>query len=262
MNNNFINKAGLILKKVGDTAQVNSPTIFAGLAIAGAVGTLFMTARATLKATEVVQEATAIDPDTGDVIKPETKDIIAMTWKYFVPPVLMTGFTIGAIITSNRILNKRNVALAGLYSVSQDALREYEQKVEDTFGKNKAEKVKDEIAGDILRDNPVDRSTVYITGYGNTLCYDVLSGRYFKSDIEMVRKSVNDFNFALGVEYNKCLNELYELMNLDSIGLGEEVGWTSAKPPECRFTSKLASDGTPCLVIDHKIPPTPFFRDC
>ena len=260
MNNKVIMKAGTLLKRAGDFANVNSPTIFAGLAIAGVVGTFAMTMRATLKASEVVQEATTPDPDTGEMIKPELKDVVTMTWKYYVPPVLMVGLTIGSIITSNRILNKRNVALAGLYTVSQKALEDYQQKVEDTFGKNKAEKVKDDLAEDMLRQHPLDRSNVIITGFGDHLCYDVLSGRYFKSDIEMVRKSVNDFNFALNVEYNKCLNELYELMNLDSIGLGEEVGWTSNQPPECRFTSKLASDGTPCLVVDHKIAPTPFFR--
>lgn len=260
MNNKLIMRAGALVKRVGDFANVNSPTIFAGIAIAGVVGTFAMATRATLKAAEVIQDATVCDPDTGEECKPEAKEVLAMTWKYYIPPVLMAGLTIGSIITSNRILNKRNVALAGLYTMSQKALEDYEQKVEDIFGKNKAEKVRDDLAGDILEKHPVDRSNVVVTGFGDTLCYDVLSGRYFKSDIQMVRKSINDFNFALNVEYNKSLNELYELMNLDSIGLGEEIGWTSENPPECRFSSKLASDGTPCLVVDHKIAPSPFFR--
>lgn len=261
MNNQVISKAGMLLKKAGDFANIHSPAIFAGVAIAGVVGTGIMTVRATLKASDVIQEATAPDPDTGEMIEPDLKDTIFMTWKYYIPPVLMGVLTIGAIVTSNRILNKRNVALAGLYTVSQEALRDYESKIEETFGKSKAEKVKDDLAEDHLKKHPVDRSNVHITGYGDTLCYDVLSGRYFKSDINMVRKAINDFNFALNVEYRKSLNELYEFMNLDTIGLGDEIGWRSDDPPEGRFTSKLASDGTPCLVIEHKIKPTYLFRD-
>lgn len=262
MNTQIVNKAGLMLRKVGNFTQVHSPTIFAGFAIAGVIGTGLMTARATLKAAEIINEATTPDPDTGEEIRPSAKDTFLMTWKFYIPPVMMAGLTIAAIITSNRILNKRNVALAGLYTVSQEALKNYENKVEETFGRSKAEKIKDDLAGDALAKHPVDRSNIFVTGYGDTLCYDMLSGRYFKSDINMVRKAINDFNFALNVEYNKSLNELYELMNLDTIGLGDEIGWTSERPPEGRFTSKLASDGTPCLVIGHKVDPSPTFRLC
>lgn len=260
MNNKVISKAGVLLKRAGDFAQVNSPTIFAGLAIAGVVGTFAMTMRATLKARDVIEEATAIDPDTGEEVKPDAKDIFCMTWKYYVPPILMTGLTIGCIITSNRILNKRNVALAGLYTVSQDALKEYEQKVEETFGKSKAEKVKDDIAGDMLLRHPVDRYNIQTTGFGNTLCYDPLTDRYFWSDVQMIRKILNDYNYQLRNEFNLSLNEFYEMMNLNTTKLGEIVGWVIDEPPELRECYRGASDGTPCFVMDFTIDPTPAFR--
>lgn len=260
MNSKLLGKAGVFVKHVGDFAQANSPTIFAGLAIAGVVGTVAMTTRATLKASEIIHEATVEDPDTGEELKPEAKDIFFMTWKYYVPPVLMAGLTIGAIVASNRILNRRYVALAGLYSVSQDALKDYEAKVTDLFGKSKSDKVHDEIAGDILAKHPVDGKNIQRTGYGDTLCYDPFTDRYFWSDVQMIRKAVNDFNYALNVEFNMSLNELYELMNLNSTYLGDIVGWTADSHPELRPTYRGASDGTPCMVMDFTVHPSPTFR--
>ncbi|MFR8351429.1 MAG: DUF6353 family protein [Blautia obeum] len=44
--------------------------------------------------------------------------------------------------------------------------------------------MKDAVAKDKVEKNPVVTREVIITEKGNTLCYDAISGRYFKSDIE------------------------------------------------------------------------------
>lgn len=258
---NIAKEVTKLAKKVGDIAHVNSPTIFAGIAIAGVVGTVAMTTRATLKAAKVIDEARYVDPDTNDVVEPEIKDIVAMTWKYYVPCVLMAGLTIGAIVMGHNISEKRRVALAGLYSVSQDALKEYEEKVEQTIGKGKAEKIKDEIVGDKLDKNPVSQRGVIATGSGDTLCYDTWSGRYFKSDINEVKHGIDEFRVRLMSGEACSINDLYEYINLDAIGGGYEVGWSPSKPIDVRYVSKLASNGTPCFVIDYAIPPRWSFQE-
>lgn len=261
MDNAIIKQAGTLVKKVGDFAHVNSPTIFAGLAIAGVAATAVMTARATVKATKIVEEATCLDPDTKEEIKPTKMDVVAMTWKYYLPPVLMAATTIGAIVMGHHIHNKRQVALAGLYSVSQDALKEYQEKAEQIVGKNKSDKIKDGIIEDKLIQNPISQRGVIATGYGDTLCYDTWSGRYFKSDINEIKHGVDEFRVRLMAGEACSINDLYEYLNLDTIGGGYDVGWAPSKPIDIRYVSKLASDGTPCFVIDYAVPPRWSFQE-
>jgi hypothetical protein len=98
---------------------------------------------------------------------------------------------------------------------------------------------------------------VIVTGKGDTLCYDTISGRYFKSDIEKIRKIVNDLNLRLRDENSISLNEFYYEFGLDSIKIGDDIGWNISINGyiEPHFSSQLASDGTPCLVLDYMCGP-------
>ena len=62
-------------------------------------------------------------------------------------------------------------------------MKEYQAKVVETLGEAKARKIKDEIAKDKVKNDPISNKEVIITGKGDMLCYDVLSGRYFKNNI-------------------------------------------------------------------------------
>ena len=48
--------------------------------------------------------------------------------------------------------------------------------------------MRDAIAKDRIDKNPVSSREVIITEKGNTLCYDAVSGRYFKSDIDKLKR--------------------------------------------------------------------------
>ena len=253
--------ANLLIKKSGNFLQANSPTIFAGIAIAGVVGTAVMAVRATLKARDIIDEASYEDPDTNEEVEPDLKETIALTWKCYIPVVLMGGLTIGSVVAAHTISSRRNAILAGLLTTSQQALEEYQKKTEEVVGHSKAEKIKEELAGDKMLKYPVEKTTICETGFGHSLCFDTWSGRYFWCDFETVRQKMNDFNFQLNNEFSMSLNEFYELLHLDSVGCGEEVGFTTSHPLELSYKSRLASNGTPCLVIEYAHEPSPTFRD-
>lgn len=262
MNTQMITKSAVkLLRRSGDFLNTNSPTIFAGIAIAGVITTGVMAVRATLKAREVIDEACYDDPDTGDRVEPSNPEKVALVWKHYVPVVLVAGLTVASIVTSHNIQNKRNVLLAGLYSTSQKALEEYQQKTEEVAGKKKAEQIREAITEDKLARNPVTQNNVLITGYGDHLCYDEWSGRYFMSDIHKVKRGLEDFLDQLRIEDRLPLNELYGFLNLDSIGGGEDVGWMIDDHLRFEYDSKLASDGRPCLVIHFSTPPSACFRN-
>lgn len=256
----------MLLKKTGNLIQQNSPTIFAGVAIAGVVATTVMAVRATLKARDIIDEASYPDPDHSEdegleIVTPDLKETVALTWKCYIPVVLMSALTIGAVVASNRISERRNAILAGLLTTSQQALEDYQKKMEEVMGHNKSDKIKEALAEDKLSDNPVDKAAIVETGFGHSLCFDTWSGRYFWSDYDKIRQIMNDFNFQLNNDFAMSLNEFYEMLNLGTAGCGEEVGFTTQRPLELEYKSRLASNGTPCLVIDYKYSPSPTFRN-
>ena len=64
-----------------------------------------------------------------------------------------------------------------------------------------------------------------ITDKGNTLCFDSLSGRYFKSDIDKIKRAVNNLNRELTYDMYVSLNDFYDELDLDHTKIGDELGW-------------------------------------
>lgn len=246
------------LKKGSILIQKNSSTILTACAVGGVIVTTISGCKATIKAVEILQE------EEGYLIctdKVNPKEAVKLCWTCYVPTVLMAGLTIACAVGAHTIDTRRNAVLAGLYTVSQKALEEYKATTEQVVGKKKAGEIKEALADEILKTNPYNPDTVIRTGKGNTLCYDPLSGRYFFSDINFIKKCQNDFNHWMIGDYALSLNDLYGLIGLDAIRLGDDVGWSVNRMMDFEFLSRLASDGTPCLVLDHKVPPTANYQD-
>jgi hypothetical protein len=109
--------------------------------------------------------------------------------------------------------------------------------------------------------NPLGINEVVITEKGNTLCYEVISGRYFRSDIEKLRKEVNDLNKTILHEDYISLNDFYYGIGLKGTKQGEELGWSvNDGLIDLQFSSTLAEDGTPCLVLDYRPAPRYDYR--
>jgi hypothetical protein len=231
--------------------QKNSPTILTGLSVAGLIGTAIMAVKATPRAIALIEreEALLVDPLSK-------KDIIRVAWRCYVPAALMGLASCACIIGANSVHTRRHAALAGVYSLSEKALREYQKKVEEKIGTPKAKEIKSEIAADRVKDNPIDNHEVYITGRGDTLCYDSLSGRYFKSDIECIRQALNKLSRDLLSENFIALNDVYSELGLKQTTVGDMLGWyveDGLITPH--FTSQLTDSGIPCLVLDYETEP-------
>ena len=73
------------------------------------------------------------------------------------------------------------------YALSETALKEYKDKAIEIVGEEKNREIIDAVAKDKISQNPVSKQEVIVTGKGNVLCYETLSGRYFESDINALR---------------------------------------------------------------------------
>lgn len=245
-----MNKGQFISKKLSNVLSQNSPTILTGVAVAGLIGTVGFGIKATPKALDYVILEENLK---GDYLT--KREIIKATWKCYIPTAILGATTIGCIIGANKVNLRRNAALASVFSITEATLKEYQSKVVETIGEKKAGEIQEEITKDIIKNNPPKDGQVILTGKGETLCLDVLSGRYFKSDIEKLRKTENDLNSRMLKDDFISLNDVYYEFGLDPTKLGDEMGWHQEDGLiYFEFSSQLA-DGVPCMVIDYQITP-------
>ena len=250
-----LSKSFLLLKT---SIKKHSPEILTGIGIAGMITTTVMAVRATPKALILIEER----KEEIGVNQLEAVDLIKTTWMCYVPAALTGTLSIACLIGASSVNVRRNAALATAYTLSESALKDYQEKVIEMFGEKKNEAVKDAIAKDKVEKNPVVTREVIITEKGNTLCYDAVSGRYFKGDIEKIKKAECELNRQMRDEMYISLNDFYYEIGLDNIKLGDELGWNIDDGYiDLSFSSQLASDGTPCLVIDYTIAPRYDFRN-
>lgn len=183
------------------------------------------------------------------------KDIIKLVWKEYLPTAGMVVVSTACIIGSHAIDLKRSAALASLYALSVSDLNEFKKKTQELIGEKKTREIKDGIAKDRITKNPKSKNEVIITGNGDSLCYDAYSGRYFMSNIEKIRKVENDCNQMLLSNMWVSLNEVYYELGLDTIKMGDDIGWNADNFLDFDFSSQLTDDGRPCLVVDYRVGP-------
>lgn len=235
-------------KKLLNGAVDNSPEILTGLTCGGVVGTAIMSGQASVKANEEIKNAEK---------ELSFKEKFLLTWKFYIPTALMGGVTMVCAIGSNRIASNRVAAISSLYAIAEKGLKEYQDKVIETIGEKKEQTIKDGIAKDRIDRDPVTNKEVILTGGGDFLCYDVMSGRYFRSTIDKIKKVQNDMNHELLTEMWISLNDIYYELGLKGTKMGEYYGWTPDEQIYFQFSTQLTEDGEPCLVMDYTARPKP-----
>lgn len=247
----------------------NSPHILTGLGVAGAIMSVIMAVKATPKALEVIHQETEFRRDPRSVsendpehLEPDEElaplDVVEVTWRIYAPTAAMLILTSICIVGANSILTKRNSALAGLVALAEGALYDYQKEVVKQIGPKKERLIQDKLGQKDLDDHPFTKETkVHLTGQGDYLCRDQLSGRYFYSNIESIRRAEVAFNKQLVNDWAISLNEFYHDLGLDPIDMGVAVGWTMEHGlMDVDAISGLAGEELiPCLVLIHRNKP-------
>lgn len=243
-------------KSIGNKVSKHSPEILTAIGIAGMVTTTVMAVKATPKALELIEEKKKeleLKPDE-ELTAIET---VQAAWKPYVPAVATGIFSTACLIGSHSIHAKRNMALASAYKISTTALNEYREKVVETIGENKEKKVRDAVAKKKVEEKPVTKSEVYITGGGSSLIFDPISGRYFESTIDKIKRAELELNSRMvdGMEMYMSLNEFYDEIGLPHTQMGDQLGWRADNRLDIAFSSQIADNEKPCLVVDYINPP-------
>lgn len=266
-----------MFNKASKSVKKHSPEILTCVGAAGLIITPVLAVRATPRALilleekkreindHILEEAKVNGEDTHDIVRVEKLhplDVVRTTWKCYIPAVVAGTASIICFVGANNIHIRRSAALATACTISETALQEYRSKVIETIGEKKEKTVREAMTKDYIEKDPMSKKEIIITGKGKTPCYDVLSGRYFESDMETLRKAENEINRRMIRDTYISLNEFYYEIGLPSTKLGNDLGWRIDQDfIELRFDTQLSDDGTPCLVIDYASMPK-YGYDC
>lgn len=261
-------KLGETVGKIAEYGNRNSPIILAGLGIAGLWTTAYMAYKSGTKAHKILQDyhedIKRVKPNDKEaknaVLKETAKELIPI----ILPPLIMGALSTGCIIGSNKISAKRLAIMSTAYTLADTKLKTYQEKVIETLGNQKAQKVREAIAEDTVKNNPVGESTqIIMTGDGDVLALDSHSGRYFRSNAEKIGQAINALSAEAISDMYISLNDFYDKVGLPKIPMGDDFGWNiddlmqvggGAKLP-IYYTASLTPENKPCLVVEYDVSP-------
>lgn len=248
-------KISNVIKTTKGFLGKHSPEILTGIGITGMITTTVLAVKATPKALNLIvdkQEELGYAYDE----KLPTVEVIKAAWKPYIPAAALCVASISCLVGASTVNYKRNTALATAYAISERTLIRYRDKVIDTIGEKREKEVREKISQDEINNKPISNSQVIVTTKGNVLCMDSLSGRYFRSDIDHIKKIMNELNRQINCQEYISLNEFYYELGLEPIKSGSYMGWNVYSGLiDISFDACIAENDEPCIVINHEIPP-------
>ena len=241
----------------------NSPGILTGLGVAGAITTAILTGRSAYRvgmdaSTQYHEALEEGEPLPAHLLEP--KHLIKTYWNEFVPPIIAGSATITCIVAANHIGSRRAAAIAAAFKLSEQLSGEYKDRVVKTLGLKNEEKMRTELAADKMARTP-GSEVVIITG-SEVVFFDEWSGRYFKNEMETIRKAVNEINYKINNFYCASLSDFYEMIGLPKTQISDEFGWNSDELLDVEYGTTVLQDGRPAISISYNKVPIRGFDRC
>lgn len=246
-----LNRTGLKIKK-------HSPEILLATGTVGVVASTVMACKATLKVEEIVDEAkekidtihkVSSDPAMAEKYSEEDgKKDLAIVYtqtavkfvKLYGPSVAIGVASLACMIGSNRILNKRNAALAAAYAAVDKSFKEYRGRVIERFGKQMDRELRYNIKAQEIEETTVNangketitKKTVDVMDPNSYSQYAIVfddSNEGWDPDPERSKyfliQQQNWANERLKSRGHLFLNEVYDMLGAKRTKAGAQVGW-------------------------------------
>lgn len=193
------------------------------------------------------------------------KEKVTLTYKDYAGVAILMVASDACIIAGHHKDISRGAAAYAAYKISEETVERLDKQLEENLGERKAQKLRNEANEEKMREIPVPRDdAIIMTGNGTYLCFDRLSGRYFRSSIAAIQNGIRNANQQLQDEMYLTYNELCDYLDLPMIPLGEFVRWdvniqgflTEKRWDYCG----AESTGEPCLILDWERNPGPAYR--
>ena len=260
-----MNKTGMKInvktaaKKAMFNVKKHSPEILIVAGIAGVVTSAVMACKATTKVNEVLAETKESINKVHDVMadqgisekeysKEDSARDLAIIYgkagvklaKLYGPAVALGGLSLTAIVCSNNILRKRNVALAAAYTAIDTSYKQYRSRVIEKFGENVDREMKYGIKAVQIEEKTVDengkkktvKKTVEVVNpydYSDYARFFDVGNPNWEKDSEynlmFLKRQQAYANDKLKANGYLFLNEVYDMLGIPKSKAGQVVGW-------------------------------------
>lgn len=245
--------------KVGFQLKKHSPEILVVAGVVGTVASAVMACKATTKVSAVLDDTKSQIDDIHEAtengvtkagedysVEDSKKDltiVYAQTGlklvKLYAPSVILGALSITGIVTSHRILRKRNVALAAAYMTVDKGFKEYRGRVIDRFGKEldnelrynvKAVEVEETVTNEDGTESTITK-TINVTDTTPSefaKCFDESCPGWEKDanfNLMYIRAQTEFLNKKLRSQGHLFLNEAYDVFGFPRTKAGNTHGW-------------------------------------
>ena len=264
-----------IISKISYSAKKNAPGLLTAAGIVTLAGAVISTVPATVKAVKVVEDAknekfdALPDKEQEEMIIDGTEvtltpiEYVKACWKLYLVPLSLAGGSCACFILSHKILFGRQAAALAAYQFTRKALENYQKQTMEDVGERKEREIRQNSMQKGVNFDNFDERYVINTGHGNYLMVDYLTGKFFRSDIEYVRKVENKLNKRLRHEFWISGNDYYYEMGMPPCGFGKDLGWR-LEDGEIEFEFSYGpgpkGNGESCCIVSPGLGPWPKYR--
>lgn len=250
----LVNKTARVFNKTKFKIKKHSPEILMAAGIAGVVVSAVMACKATTKISDIL-EKTKEDIDTihnctaEDYTPDDAKKDLAITYvhtsidlaKLYAPAIAIGMFSIAGILTSQRVLRSRNVALSAALTGVSKSYADYRSRVVERFGETVDKELKYDIKAKKFEETTTDEETgkekkiktaVNVSELNTENDYAKFfdaSSRYWEDNpdynLMFLRAQQNYANDKLRANGHLYLNEVYDMLDIPRTKAGQIVGW-------------------------------------
>lgn len=202
--------------------------------------------------------------DISRMEEPTKKEMAKVVAKNSWPALVAEAVNVAVNVVNakNGIKTQKSLAsVANAYAMQAEAFDIYRRHTVERLGEKKEGEMRGEIAEELVKRDPPSETVIFNTGQGTYLFKDRISGRYFRSDIDYIRKQQVKINgwLAAGEDW-VSVNDWYSMIGLETLEDLDEMGWNVEEGVHFDFDSCLSPDNEPCIVINYDISPRIDFR--
>ena len=258
--NNIANNMTRSFNKLGIKFKKHSPEILVVAGVVGTVTSAVMACKATTKLDDILSESKenidtihyamenseelpaeyTIDDGKKDLAIVYTQSALKVA-KLYAPSVILGTLSITAILTSNNILRKRNIALAAAYTAVDKSFKEYRGRVVERFGKELDRELRYNIKAKEFEETVVDEKTGkekkvkktveiseldQISDYAKFFCEGCINWtKDPEKNLVFLKRQQDYANERLKAEGFLFLNDVYDMLGIPRTKAGQIVGW-------------------------------------
>lgn len=265
----IMNNMSRTFHKVGFKIKKHSPEILVVAGVIGVVTSGVMACKATLKVNEVLDEnkknvekmheaaEKGVTPAGKSYDEEDLKKDLTIAYvqtgvklaKLYAPAIAVGAIAITGIVASNRMLNKRNAAIAAAFTTVDRGFKEYRGRVIERFGKELDRELKYNIKSEqidtIEKDENGNEKVVKKTVNTATVSERSSTSRIFDETCPnwernaeynnmFLRQTESWANRKLQENGFLFLNDVYEMLGFQRSQEGQILGWIyDPKDPTC-----------------------------